>query len=171
MMNPNCEWLRNFLVLVLVAGAVLTLTGCQPAAPPPPPDTRAADEAAIRAEESGMAQAAAAMDPARMVSFYTDDVVGLATDAAVVQGKENMRKYFEGMMAAKPEISWTPSKVEVALSGDLAYSWGTGEVVVKDAKGKDVKTTVKYVSVWKKQADGNWKIAVDSLVPDPPEKK
>jgi uncharacterized protein (TIGR02246 family) len=118
-----------------------------------------------------MAEAAAAMDPAKMVSFYTDDVVGIATDAPVVHGKENMQRYFEGMMAAKPVISWSPTKVEVARSGDLAYSWGTGEVVVKDAKGKDVKTTVKYVSVWKKQADGSWKIAVDSLVPDPPEKK
>jgi len=50
-------------------------------------------------------------------SFYTDDVVGMAVDATVVQGKENMQ------------------------------------------------------SVWKKHADGGWKIAVDALIPDPAEAK
>lgn len=170
MLYPKCERVKYSLLLILVVAAVFALTGCQQPAPQPP-DTRAADETAIRTAEGDMAQAAAAMDPAKMVSFYTDDIVGMATDAPLTQGKENMRKYFEAMMGAKPEISWKPVKVEVARSGDLAYSWGTGEVNVKNAKGKSVKTTVKYASVWKKQADGNWKIAIDTLVPDPPEKK
>jgi len=39
---------------------------------------------------------------------------------------------------------------------------------MKDKKGKVTETTVKYVSVWKKQADGGWKIAVDTMIPDPP---
>lgn len=167
---PNCERVKCPLLLILVAVVMLALTGCQQPAPQPP-DTRAADETAIRTAEGDMAQAAAAMDPAKMVSFYTDDVVGMATDAPLTQGKQDMQKYFETMMEAKPEVSWKAVKVEVARSGDLAYSWGTGDVSVKDAKGRSSKTTIKYVSVWKKQADGNWKIAIDTFLPDPPEKK
>jgi uncharacterized protein (TIGR02246 family) len=108
------------------------------------------------------------LDPAKTASFYTDDVVGMSVDVPVVQGKENMQKYFETMMKEKPELSWTPVKVEVARSGDLAYSWGKGKVSMKDKKGKVTETTDKYVSVWKKQADGGWKIAVDTMIPDPP---
>jgi len=92
-------------------------------------------------------------------------------DAPVVRGKENMQKYFETMMKDKPELSWAPEKVEVARSGDLAYSWGKGKLSVKDKKGKVTETTSKYVSVWKKQADGGWKIAIDTMIPDPSEAK
>jgi uncharacterized protein (TIGR02246 family) len=118
-----------------------------------------------------MVKAVAALDPARAVSFYTDDVVVMAVDAPVVQGKENMQKFFETWMKDKPEFSGKTVKVEVARSGDLAYSWGTGKVSVKDKKGKVAETTFKYASVWKKQADGGWKIAVDTMIPDPPEAK
>lgn len=167
---PNYQRVKYLLLLTPVVALILALTGCQQPAPQAP-DTRAADETAIRAAEAEMAKAVAALDPAKAASFYTDDVVGMAVDAPVVQGKENMQKYFETMMKDKPEVSWTPVKVEVARSGDLAYSWGTGKVSVKAKKGKVAETTVKYASVWKKQGDGGWKIAVDTIIPDPPETK
>ncbi len=161
----------RFLLLAAAVSTVLGVTGCQQA-PPAMPDTRASDEAAIRAAEAAMAKTAAPMDPAGMVSFYTDDVVGLSADSPLVQGKENMLKVFDEMAKrGNPRISWTPAKIEVARSGDLAYSWGTGEYTVADAKGKDTTNPVKYVSIWKKQPDGAWKIAVDSMLPNPPEKK
>lgn len=118
-----------------------------------------------------MVKAVAALDPARAASFYTDDVVGVAVDAPVVQGKENMEKYFETMKKEEPELSWMPVKVEAARSGDLGYSWGTGKVSVTDKKGKVAEMTLKYASVWKKQADSGWKIAVDTMIPDPPAAK
>ena len=170
MFTPNHHGIKCPLLLTPVVALILALTGCQQPAPKAP-DTRAKDETAIRAAEADMAKAVAALDPAEAASFYTDDVVGMAVDAPMVQGKGNMQKYFETMMKDKPEISWKPVKVEVARSGDLAYSWGTGKVSVKDKKGKVAETTIKYASVWKKQADGGWKIAVDTMIPDPPETK
>ena len=167
MFTPNYRRVKYLLLLTPVVALILALTACQQPAPQAP-DTRAADETAIRTAEAEMAQAFAALDPAKTASFYTDDVVGMSVDVPVVQGKENMQKYFETMMKDKPELSWTPEKVEVARSGDLAYSWGKGKVSMKDKKGKVTETTVKYVSVWKKQADGGWKMAVDTMIPDPP---
>jgi uncharacterized protein (TIGR02246 family) len=115
-----------------------------------------------------MVKAVAALDAAKAASFYTDDVIGMEPDAPVVQGKENKQRIFETMIKEKAEVSWKPVKVEVARSGDLAYSWGKGKVSTKDKKGKVTETTGKYVSVWKKQADGGWKIAIDTMIPDPP---
>jgi ketosteroid isomerase-like protein len=51
--------------------------------------------------------------------------------------------------------------VDVASSGDLAYSYGVYEF---RSKGKDGKPTVengKYTTVWKKQSDGRWKVVLD----------
>ena len=171
MFMPNHQGVKYPLLLTPVVALILALTGCQQPAPKVAPDTRAKDETAIRAAEVDMAKAFAALDPAEAASFYTDDVVGMAVDAPTIQGKENMQKYFETMMKSKPELSWKPVKVEVARSGDLAYSRGIGKLSVKDKKGKVAETTVKYASVWKKQADGGWKIAVDTMIPDPPEMK
>lgn len=168
MFTSKYERVKYLLLLTPIVALILVLAGCQQAPPPQAPDTRAADETAIRTAEAEMAQAFAALDPAKTASFYADDVVGMSPDVPVVQGKENMQKYFETMMKDKPELSWTPEKVEVARSGDLAYSWGKGKVSMKDKKGKVTETTVKYVSVWKKQADGGWKMAVDTMIPDPP---
>jgi ketosteroid isomerase-like protein len=81
-----------------------------------------------------------------------------------------MQKSLEAMMKVKPEFAFTTAKVEVARSGDLAYNWGTGKMAVKDKKGKVTETTFKSPSVWKKQADGSWKMIVDAWIPDPPQK-
>jgi len=162
---------KYLLLLTPVAALILALTGCRQAPPPQAPDTRAADETAIRAAEADMDKAVTAFDAVKAASFYTDDVIGLEADAPVIQGKENKQKEFETFLKDKPELSWTPVKVEVARSGDLAYSWGKGKLSMKDKKGKVTERTAKYVSVWKKQPDGNWKIAVDTMIPDPPEAK
>ena len=171
MFTQNFQRIKYLLLLAPMLALILALIGCQQPAPQAPPDTRAADETAIRAAEAGMAKAVAALDPVKAVSFYTDDIIGMGADAPVVQGKANMQQYFEKMMQEKPQISFSTTKVEVARSGDLAYSWGTAKVGIRDKKDKIVETTAKYVSVWKKQPDGGWKIAVDTNIPDPPEKK
>jgi uncharacterized protein (TIGR02246 family) len=162
---------KYLLLLTPVVTLILALTGCQQPAPQAPPDTRAADETAIRTAEADMAKAVAVLDPAKAASFYIDDVVVMSPDAPVVHGRENMQKYFETWMKEKPDFSAQTAKVEVARSGDLAYSWGTGKVGTKDKKGKVTVTTIKYASVWKKQTDGGWKLAVDTMIPDPPAKK
>ena len=108
---------------------------------------------------------------AKWASFYTDDAVVLAPDAPPVQGKANMQKWAEPMLKDKPEVSFNVAKIEVARSGDLAYEWGTARMAVKDRKGKVTETTVKSLTVWKKQADGSWKAVVDTMIPDPPQAK
>jgi ketosteroid isomerase-like protein len=45
----------------------------------------------------------------------------------------------------------------VAESGDMGWTWEKYQVVV-DA---ETVSSGKYVNVWKKQADGSWKVRVD----------
>ncbi|MEN6603078.1 MAG: SgcJ/EcaC family oxidoreductase [Bryobacteraceae bacterium] len=168
----DCKRIEYLLLLTTVVTLIFAVPGCQKPAPPAP-DTRAADETAIRAALDEQVKAITAGDAAKVASYDADDVVAMAPDAPLTQGRENIQKYLEAMLKAKPEFSFNMAevKVEVARSGDLAYNWGTGKMTIKNKKGKATETTFKSISMWKKQADGSWKIVVDAWVPDPPATK
>jgi uncharacterized protein (TIGR02246 family) len=161
---------KCLLLWIPFLALLLALSGCQQTPPPPAPDTRAADETAIRAAEAAQIKAVAALDAAAAVSVYTDDVVAMDAESPTIQGKENMRQWLEKFFQDKPQFSASTAQVEVARSGDLAYSRGTGTMTVKSKKGKPIEANFKYLSVWKKQADGSWKMIVDTMIPDPPAK-
>lgn len=55
------------------------------------------------------------------------------------------------------QLLWQPQYAEVAASGDFGWTWGQYQVVVDGAE----ISSGKYVNVWKKQPDGNWKVRVD----------
>jgi ketosteroid isomerase-like protein len=71
-----------------------------------------------------------------------------------------------------PGLTFATTGVEVARSGDLAYEYGTYDFATKDKKGEITDEKGKYVVVWKKQADGSWKVAADidnlDAAPAPP---
>ena len=50
---------------------------------------------------------------------------------------------------------------DISSSGDLGYTYGTFEFRSKDKDGKPTVDYGKYTSIWKKQADGSWKVALD----------
>jgi ketosteroid isomerase-like protein len=99
----------------------------------------------------------------KVVSFYADDAVVFAPNAPAASTKDAIRAAWKEMLTAPgAALSWEPNKVEVAKSGDLAYITGTYDDTINDAGGKPTKDTGNYVAIFKKQADGNWKIVVDT---------
>lgn len=139
-------------------------------------DTRAADEAAIREADVAWSRVAEAKDAEGHNAYFLEDAVVLAPNEPMVVGKAAIRKMV-GDMFAMPgfSVKWQPTKVEVARSGDLGYSIGTTEFSMNDAKGMPITDRGKYATVWKKQTDGSWKVAVDmfnsdSPLPEPPTK-
>ena len=160
-----------FAAFVCAASVVGCSTGTtnqpQSQASAAPADTRAADEAAVRAASAAWSQASTAKDVDKAVSFYTDDAVQMPNKAAVTKGKENIRKNWIPMLAMPgPGLSFQTTSVEIARSGDLAYETGTYDFATTDKKDKTTDEKGKYVVVWKKQADGSWKAAVDIDNPD-----
>jgi uncharacterized protein (TIGR02246 family) len=129
---------------------------------PPSSDARAADEAAIRQADAASLQAIAAKQLDATVSFYDEGASLFIPNAPIATGREGIQKAWVQMFAV-PGFTLTPktTKIEVARSSDLAYVQGTYEATVNDAKGKPATDRGKFVVVWKKQADGAWKIAAD----------
>jgi uncharacterized protein (TIGR02246 family) len=152
---------------VMVAGfAVALMAGCSQA-PTPPADTRKADEAAITAAGVALAQAAEAKDLDKCMSFYVDDPVLFVPGAPAVIGKDAVRQAFAGFLGVQAlKLETSGLIIDVAQSGDLAFERGSYSNTITDAKGKTTTETGKLALVWKKQADGSWKIAADTNASD-----
>jgi uncharacterized protein (TIGR02246 family) len=143
-------------------------TGCGPATPQvvQPPDTRDDDEAAIQAASKAWSDAERNKDLPKCLSFYADGAELLRPGSFLVTGKEDLRREWEKILAEPGTSGWTPSKIEVARSGDLAYETGAYESKSLDKNKQPVTATGKYVHVWEKQDDGKWKVTEDIDNPD-----
>ena len=147
---------------VPMIGLLMLTSGCQQA-PAPAPDTRAADEQAIREIEKDWSNTFGTKDVERLVSFYADDAALMAAGEPGVSGKEAIRASMGKLMAMPGlSLSFQTAKVDVARSGDLAYAQGTFAMTMDGAKkGVSLSDKGKYVTVYRKQADGQWKAVAD----------
>jgi uncharacterized protein (TIGR02246 family) len=131
-------------------------------------DTRVTDEAAVRQLDAQWSKAAGANDVEAVVSYYSDDASLLPPNAPIVTGKPAIRAVWSTLLGPGVSLSWQPTGVEVARSGELAYVMGTYADTAKDDKGNTVSDHGKLVEVWKKQADGKWKVVADIYNSDLP---
>jgi uncharacterized protein (TIGR02246 family) len=159
---------RWYLTIAPLA-LVLLLAGCDQA-PPPAPDTRASDEKAIRDGEAQWLKDIQAKDVEKAISHYADDASWLLTDMPIQTGKDAIRATYKAMLAdPNMAVDFSASKVEVSKGSDIAYSQGVYTMTMTDAKTKKPATEKgKYVTVYKKQADGSWKAIEDMLNGDAP---
>ena len=44
----------------------------------------------------------------------------------------------------------------------MGYTWGHFEGHSKDANGTAVTTSGRYMTIWRKQPDGSWKVVLDA---------
>lgn len=66
---------------------------------------------------------------------------------------------FGGDAPSTLKLSWTPAEIFVSKDGDMAASWGRFLIVGGPPKSKPVSG--RYVTVWRKGADGQWKAIMD----------
>jgi ketosteroid isomerase-like protein len=153
------------LTLAALCCLVLFLPGCSQQQP----DTRAADEAALRAADLAWAKAADSKQLDSTLTFYADDAIGMYPNAPMLTSKESIRKALADAFAL-PGFSEKCELVNAVAprSGDIGYTYGTYVATMNDAKGKPMTDHGKYLTIWKKQADGKWKVAVDMENTDMP---
>jgi ketosteroid isomerase-like protein len=121
-------------------------------------ETNAELKEQVRRTETAFAKTMADRDHAAFQKFLAPDTVfmsgGQATRGAAAVA-ERWKRFFDGPAAP---FSWAPQFVEVLDSGTLALSSGP----VMDPSGKRTGT---FNSVWRREADGQWKIVLDNGCP------
>lgn len=95
---------------------------------------------------------------AAFMAFIAED--GILFRPAAVKGKQWMMDHPVPPSDKRPLLSWYPTIAGMAREGDLGYTTGPWEFKADIHDAKPVGWG-HFLTVWKKQADGSWKFAVD----------
>lgn len=151
---------------VLFAALALALpnTACQPPAQETGPLSEE-DVAAITTASDAWVEAYATNDDAAMLAASTEDLVLMPPDMPMLRGKAAAEEY----LASFEGIELTVTRLGIEGGGDVAVEWATyGASAVLEGVPEPISYPGKYVSIWKKQADGQWRIALTIWNPDAP---
>lgn len=91
----------------------------------------------------------------------------LAEDGVLFRpGPVNGRQWTAERPASDAYLGWEPIFADVSRTGDLGYTTGPWELRPQGRRGK-ATLFGHYVTVWRKQADGAWKAALDVGITHP----
>ena len=131
-------------------------------APSENPSGNQSVEQLLRDLDARWAKAAATKDVEQTIAFYSDDAIVFPPNATSAATKESIRDGWKAMLTNPGFlISWQPTRVQVKKPGEMAWVSGTYETTMNDANGQPISDRGKYLEVWEKQTDGNWKCAAD----------
>jgi uncharacterized protein (TIGR02246 family) len=117
-------------------------------------------QAAIEAANAKFSEAFARGDAKALSAMYTSDAIALPPDSEMIRGNEAIGEFWKATRDSGVRGA-ALTTVEVGRSGDVAYEVGKVSLTIQPA-GKEPTTAVaKYVVVWKRQADGSWKLHRD----------
>ncbi len=153
--------MRNPRLAAVVAVALATLIAvaesAERARQTPARESRDAIAARVRAREQAFAKTLADRDLVAFAGFVSEEAVFVGR--GVLRGRtavaEGWKALFEG---PKAPFSWQPETVEVIDSGTLALS--RGPVFQPDGKRSGT-----FTSTWRREADGEWRVLLDSGCP------
>jgi ketosteroid isomerase-like protein len=138
--------MKKILIILI---ALSSLTFCKPKAKPSAEQLLEIDRKfSATAVEKGFNLA--------FIEFAHTDAVLLRENSKPVVGKEAVTRLFEKADTAGVHFTWEPLSGDIAASRELGYTYGIYSFT------KDTITEQgTYVSIWKKDAAGNWKYTLD----------
>jgi ketosteroid isomerase-like protein len=128
-----------------------------------------ADVAFLFDLEKRFAQDTATGGGAAFAKWFADDAVTLSNGQPPVIGRVAIAANTT-WSAASYQLTWTPEGGRMSPGGDMGFTWGHYTGHAKDREGTAVDTSGRYMTVWKKQADGSWKVELDASNAEPPHK-
>jgi ketosteroid isomerase-like protein len=141
---------------VSIFAAAIVLVGCKPSV-----DIEKERGALLATDSEWMHSA---NDASKFASYYTADASFYPSGIPVVKGQAAIRDTFKQINSAPGfALEWHIVQSKVAAGGDIAYTAGTYQLKATGGGEKG-----KYVTVWAKQADGNWRVTDDIFNSDEP---
>lgn len=99
-------------------------------------------------------------DGAAIAALYAEDAKLLPPNSEMIQGKDGIKAFWTGglQMGIKDAVLKT---VEVLGMRDVVYEIGKYDLTIKPEGQGTIKDIGKYLVIWKRSADGTWKLLVD----------
>jgi ketosteroid isomerase-like protein len=102
-------------------------------------------------------------------SFYwADDATLMAQGQPTMKGKDQIKqlmKFMQKMPGFKMTWDERPTDIQISPDGQMAYLFAKNELVRSDSGGKEIKVVNQAVQIWKKDEEGEWKVAVVVMYP------
>ena len=96
------------------------------------------------------------------IDVWADDAIMLPPDLPILSGKSAISEYVAGAASIPGfKISWEPESAYVSRSGDMAYLIERNVIEMDDENGETIVTHGKVVTIWRRDAQGQWKNVVD----------
>ena len=102
---------------------------------------------------------------AAFTAYMADDAVIYRDGTEPIVGADAIRAAYAGVTGGS--LTWEPSTVDVADSGDLGWTRGSYLYRGEGEDGEPFESRGFYVSIWRRQADGSWKYVFDSGIRGP----
>jgi ketosteroid isomerase-like protein len=157
--DPGPAMRRLSLIAVLLAGCAGARF-----------DAQAEGAKLLQRDAEWAALATEGKDVDRVVSYWSDDAVVIMPGSAIVEGKDAIR----GMVSRSfnnPgfKIHWVSEKPEFSPDGKVAFMRGTDDFTLPGKNGAPARTLhLRGVSVWRKDAQGQWLCVMDVSSEGPP---
>lgn len=117
--------------------------------------------------EGRFAKSVAAGGGKAFANWFADDAVTLNNGRPAVLGRAAIAAQAQWDPKTY-QLTWTPQGAQMGPSNDMGFTWGHYEGHSKDKNGQPVVISGRYFTVWKKVADGSWKVALDASADEPP---
>lgn len=142
---------------LVAAGSILFVVACQAKV-----DTAKAGAELMALDQAWAAAAGGGASADSIVSFWSDDARVLMPNEEVYSGKDAIKAMVARSLAVPGfHITWTTERAVVSASGDMGYTTGTNRITVPDSTGKTMTIDGRFITVWRKGADGKWRCVED----------
>lgn len=153
-MNWICELAKfSATLLLLVAAAVV--------AQEPKHTNWVADAMpTIQRANSEWSEAMKTGDADAIAKPYAIDAVFVTADGNSIRGRTAIRDFYESGLNGKAAVVSAIIERRGTAVGDhgLVYEWGVGTVITRSAGGTLLTRGGPYLTVWKREVNGQWKI-------------
>ena len=132
--------------------------------PPASPSSRGrrADAARrVRQADSAFALAADLQGTGIAFGDYVAPEGVVFSGSEIVMGSEAVRALYDEQQRAGGTLNWRPVYADAAESGDLGFTVGEYVFTGRGSNGSVVQRFGKYLTIWKRLADGEWRFVVD----------
>jgi ketosteroid isomerase-like protein len=150
------------LSLLTTAAALLTVIACAPPPEPPPEIDIEAERAALSDAANRYHEALHAWDVDTIAALYASDALVLPPNSETKEGAAGVREFLAAFSSIPGlQVRAETPTVVVSKGGDLGYTLANLEITVDGADGEPVTAQERDFHLWKKQADGSWKVVID----------
>jgi len=93
--------------------------------------------------------------------YFAEDAI-MYPASGKIEGQDAIREFMtKAMTPEAPKLLWHPVSAVVANSGDLGYTLGRWQSVADPDGERQILAEGNYLTVWKKTAGGEWRVATD----------